>query len=157
MRALVDQIIRNRPSQPRRPAQQVPITVPVVGHGGRPSLQPVIQKVTVTQKVGADKKRRKKKIKAVKTKSLTGKRKEYTALKKQVKKALSAEKKARYTKANEKIKHLPVKQRAAARKKINAELKSKLASLHKQMPPAGKKKHEELQVLLSKVSKLKWT
>ena len=49
MRALIDEIVRNRPAQPRPPAQQVPISVPVVA-GGRSSLKPIIQKVTVTPK-----------------------------------------------------------------------------------------------------------
>ena len=78
-------------------------------------------------------------------------------MKKQIRKALSAEKKASYTKANEKIKKLPAKERAAARKKIKSDLKAKLAGLLKQMPAAGKKKHDELEALLTKVRKLKWT
>ena len=152
---MVDEILRNRPAASMRPAQQVPVTVPVIG-GQKPTLQPVIQKVTVTQKVGADKKRRKKKLKAIKTKSVTAKRKEYTALKKQVKKALVAEKKTSYTKGNDSIKKMPVKERSAARKKLKTDLKRKLDTLVQQMPAAGKKGHEELNRLLSKVRKLKW-
>ena len=155
IQALVDEILRNRPAASMRPAQQVPVTVPVIG-GQKPTLQPIIQKVTVTQKVGADKKRRKKKLKAIKTKSVTAKRKEYTALKKQVKKALVAEKKTSYTKGNDSIKKMPVKERSAARKKLKTDLKRKLDTLVQQMPAAGKKGHEELNRLLSKVRKLKW-
>ena len=156
MRSLMDEIIRNRP-QHRRPAQQVPITVPFVAGGQKPTLQPVIQKVTVTQKIGEDKKRRRKKIKAIKTKSLTTKRKEYTALKKQIRKALTAGKNTSYTKRNETIKKMPTNKRTAARKGLKAELKRKLSSLLKQMPPVGKKGHDEIAILLSKVRKLKWT
>ena len=104
-----------------------------------------------------DKKRRRKKIKAIKTKSLTTKRKEYTALKKQIRKALTAGKNTSYTKRNESIKKMPTNKRAAARKGLKAELKRKLSSLLKQMPPAGKKGHDEIAILLSKVRKLKWT
>ena len=104
-----------------------------------------------------NKKRRTKQIKAVKTKGLAGKRKQYAALKKQVRKALVAEKKTRYTRENERIKKLPVKQRATARKKVKTDLKRKFDALVKQMPAVGKKGHEELASLISKVGKIKWT
>ena len=153
--ALMNEILRNR-APPRRPAQQIPMPVPVAGRG-KQDIRPIIQKVTVTQKVGADKQQRKKKIKAIKTKGIATKRKQYNALKKSVKKALTAGKKGSYTEQNAKIKALPMKERAAARGKLKAELKLKFDSILKQMPAVGKKSVEELNQLISKIGKLRWT
>lgn len=161
LQGLLDEIRRNRSEiqhikdKPVRPALQIP-SYPVATGSKKPSIAPVIQKVTVTQKVGKDKVVRKKKIKAVKKSVLQGKRKEYATLKKQVKKALSAEKKAEYVKKNETIKKLPSKERPPARKKLRSELKKKFETLLKQIPAVGKKTHQQLSGLLTKVRKIKW-
>ena len=163
MQLIIDEIRRNRSSirdirdRPIRPALQIPASGPVVVSGAqKPTLQPVIQKVTVTQKINEEKKQRKRKVKTAKKTAVGGKRREYTQFKKQLKKTWSAEKKSEYVKANEAIKKIPTKQRPAARKKLRLELKQKMDLLLKQVPAAGKRTHVELTTLLSKARKLKW-
>ena len=51
---------------------------------------------------------------------------------------------------------MPTKQRVAARKKLRSELKAKMDALLKQLPSAGKRSHNELAALITKVRKLKW-
>ena len=107
-----------RPQEIIRPAQQLPAVPIVVGAEKKPTLAPVIQKVTVTQKVAEDKKERKKKIKAASKTVKKGKRSEYNALKKKLKATFVTEKKAAYVRANKDIRKMHVKQRSAARKKL---------------------------------------
>ena len=155
------EILQNRERPPReivRPAQQLPGggTI-VVGGEKKPTLAPVIQKVTVTTKVNADKKQRKKKIKAASKTVKKGKRAEYNALKRKLKKTFVTEKNSAYSKGNEDIKKMNVKQRAVARKKLRATLKAKMSALIKLLPAAGKRTSTKLATLISKVKRLKWT
>ena len=154
--AFLQEILRNRGREQIRPALQIPAGPVLVTGDKKPSLQPIIQKVTVTQKVGADKKQRKKKIKKASKKVVTGKRQQYNQLKKSLKKKWTSLRKADYTTNNDKIKKMPPKQRIQARKQLRERLKKKLAILVKQLPVAGKRTHSELDSLITKVNKLKW-
>lgn len=161
----MDEILRNRrliqekapPREIVRPAQQLPGVPIVVGSQDRkPVIKPIIQKVTVIQKIADDKKQRKRKIKAA-TKTISkSKRAEYNALKKKLRKTFVTEKKVAYAKGNVGIKKMNVKQRNVARKKLRGDLKAKMVALMKLMPNPGKKTNDELASLIKKVKRLKW-
>jgi hypothetical protein len=88
----------------------------------------IVVKQTVKQVQGPDKpKRRKRKAGVGKS------RKEYNAIKKEVKSRLTAQKNVTFEKHNARIKKLPAKERAAARKKLRAELKARHSRLVKQL------------------------
>ena len=109
-------------------------------------------KQTVKQIQGKDKAKRKKR------KGGIGKsRKEYNAIKKEVKARLTAQKKVTFEKHNARIKKLPAKERAAARKKLRAELKARHSKLVKQLK-TGKslKTLEAIHAAVSIAKKLKW-
>ena len=109
-------------------------------------------KQTVKQVHGPDKPKRKKR------KAGIGKsRKEYNAIKREVKSRLTAQKKVTFEKHNARIKKLPAKERAAARKKLRAELKARHSKLVKQLK-TGKslKTLDAITAAIRVAKKLKW-
>jgi hypothetical protein len=112
----------------------------------------IVVKQTVKQVQGPDKPKRKKR------KAGIGKsRKEYNAIKKEVKSRLTAQKKVTFEKHNARIKKLPAKERAAARKKLRAELKARHSRLVKQLK-TGKslKTLDAITAAIRVAKKLKW-
>jgi hypothetical protein len=112
----------------------------------------IVVKQTVKQVQGPDKPKRKKRKPGV------GKsRKEYNAIKKEVKSRLTAQKKVTFEKHNARIKKLPAKERAAARKKLRAELKARHSRLVKQLR-TGKslKTMDAITAAIRVAKKLKW-
>ena len=83
-------------------------------------------------------------------------RKRYTTLKTETRKRIKAGKKAHYTRENDRIKKLPVKQRKAARAKLKAELSKREKTLLKSLPAASKMKVADLRKLISRTKQLKW-
>jgi hypothetical protein len=115
----------------------------------------IVIKQQVKQIVGPMRRRRAKADAGNKT-ALKQKRGEYTALKKQVRKRLNAEKKAAYLKATTGFKKLPAKERKSKLATLKKDYKNKLAALVKQMPAVGKRKMNEIVALLKRIKQIKW-
>ena len=149
-------------AEPRGPMGQVAVVpqqpVVITKTGGveavktKPSL--VIKQI-VKQEVGV-KKARKKKIRKARQSTIKTKRKEYTALKKGLKKRLAQLKKDAFAAEAGKIKALPPKERSAARKALRARIKKVHDERLKQLPAIGNRKYNEIVALINKVNKLKW-
>ena len=148
-------------SAPQQQAQQVlpaqtgqPVVI--TGTGAAAAAFPgVVVKQSVKQEMGT-KKARKKRVRFAKKESLTAKKKEYGRLKKRLKKRLMQRKKELYTVEAKRIKSLPVKERAKARKDVKARLKKDFDSKVNQLPVVGKRKYNEIVALINKTNKLKW-
>ena len=123
-------------------AQPVPLAKPVK------EAAKIVIKQQVKQ-VTNQRKRRKKRAEGEQT-SLKAMRKQYTQLKKEARAKLTAAKK------EELAKRLSEAKGSAAKKKIRADLKAKLAKLLKSIPGAGKAKYERVKALLVKVKGLTW-
>jgi transketolase len=115
----------------------------------------IVVKQTVKQIVGP-RKRRKTKADAGNKAALKAKKVEYAAMKNQVRKRLSAEKKAAFQKALAEAKTLPAKERKSRIAAIRKEHKEKLAALLKQMPALGKRKMNEIIGLLKRIKQIRW-
>ena len=150
-----------------RPRIQVPHPVPIVA-GGAPIVisekgeavpvkaKPgVVIKQIVRQEVGAKKARKKKIAKAQKS-SVKEARTEYNQLKKALRKRLMETKKNAYKAEAPRIKKLPSKERAAARKALRARLKQEHAAKLKQLPTVGRKKYTDIISLIRKLKVIKW-
>jgi hypothetical protein len=111
----------------------------------------IVIKQQVNQNINSRKQRKKRSVG-----SIVAKKKEYTALKKEIKKRLTTQKKEALKTALLGVNKLPVKERAAARKRIRKELSDKLKSLTKQIPPLSKKKYQEVVALIKKIQSIKW-
>ena len=112
----------------------------------------MVDKFVLNKVQGPDKPKRKKRKPGI------GKsRKEYNAIKREVKSRLTAQKKTTFEKHNARIKKLPAKERAAARKKLRAELKARHSRLVKQMK-TGKslKTLDAIAAAIRVAKKLKW-
>ena len=153
-------IIRDRPSM------QVPHPVPVISGGpvvisDKGEALPVktkpgvVIKQIVRQEVGT-KKARKKKIKKAQKSSVKQARTEYNQLKKALRKRLAELKKSAYKGEAPRIKKLPSKERAAARKALRTRIKQEHDAKLKQLPTVGRKRYTDIIALINKLKKFKW-
>ena len=138
--------------------QTVPIPIPIPTGAAPQKKQPsgivVKQTVKQEQKASVQKNRR---IRKIQKGSITKARKAYNALKKQIKAALTKDKKSEYTRENDKIKKLPAKSRKAARAKLRVEIKAKLQKLLKFAKPSkAYKTIEAINRAIAQLKKLKW-
>jgi hypothetical protein len=115
----------------------------------------IVIKQQVKQIVGP-RRRRKAKADAGNKAALKAKKAEYATLKRQVRKRLTAEKKAAYQKAAAGIKKLPAKERKAKMAALKKDHKDKLTELVKQMPALGRRKMNEIIALLKRIKQIKW-
>jgi hypothetical protein len=115
----------------------------------------IIIKQQVKQIIGPQR-RRKAKADAGNKTALKSKKAEYAALKRQVRKRLTAEKKAAFQKAAADIKKLPAKERKAKIAALKKDHKDKLTELVKQMPALGRRKMNEIIALLKRIKQIKW-
>jgi hypothetical protein len=133
---------------------RVPLRTTLDAAKAKPSI--VVKQIVKQEQIQKNIKR----AKAVKRKnkeSITAIRKKYTAAKKAVAKTLREAKKAAYTRENASIKKLPTKNRKIARSKKQAELKSKLQKLLKQMKPGTSyKKIDHVLAAIAALRKIKW-
>ena len=153
-------IIRDRPSM------QVPHPVPIISGGAvgisdKGEALPVktkpgvVIKQIVRQEVGT-KKARKKKIKKSQKSSVKQAKTEYNQLKKALRKRLAELKKTAYKAEAPRIKKLPSKERAAARKALRTRLKQEHDAKLKQLPTVGRKRYTDIIALVNRLKKLKW-
>ena len=137
------------------PPQQ-PVTITKTGGVEAVKAKPgVVIKQIVKQEVGTKKARKKVRKKAGQS-TIKTKRKEYTSLKKGLKKRLTQLKKEAFAADAGKIKALPPKERQAARKELRARIKKAHDERLKQLPALGKRKYNEIVALINKINKLKW-
>lgn len=116
----------------------------------------IVIKQIVKQQQTKDK-QRSKRVRGSKKHSITQARKRYTAVKKQVLKALRDGKKRAYGVENDKIKGLPIGSRKIARDKARKVLKQRLDKLISDIKPASHYKHVELiENAIQVIRKLKW-
>jgi hypothetical protein len=121
---------------------------------GKPSI---IVKQTVKQVQSAQNKKRNATVRKTNRTSLAAARKKYTTAKRELTKKIRASKKAEYMQENAKIKSLPAKQRKAARKRVQAVLKTKLQKLLTLMKPSSfYKKIAHVQTGIATLRKIKW-
>ena len=146
------------PQQPRvvTQTQTIPIPIPMGGAPQRGQPSGVVVKQTVKQQQNAQAKT-KRTIRKRQQGTLGKSRKEYNALKKQVKARITKAKKAFYEAENKKIMGMKRDQRKAAREKLRAAIKSKLAKLMAMVKPSSSlKTMEAVAKAISVVKKLKW-
>lgn len=115
----------------------------------------VVIKQIVRQEVGVKQKRKKKIAKARKN-SVKEARSEYNQLKKALRKRLSEIRKNAYKAEAPRIKGLPSKERAAARKQLRARLKQEHDAKLKQLPAVGRKRYTDIISLIKKLKKVSW-
>ena len=133
-----------------------PGTVPAPTSGVVGKAKPsIVIKQIARQEVGAKKARRRKVARADKV-SIKAKRKEYNAIKKRLRSRLMQQKKEGLALEVAKIKALPSKQRAAARKKVKARLKKAYDAKVKMLPTLGRRKLADVILLIKKLNRLKW-
>ena len=166
MRDLLERMNRRPQAQPQvvqQPHQgiinyPVPVGLGAGGGGGVAKVKDEVPKIyikNVAKAIANEKKVRFKKVSGSKVKKRQL-RKQYTSLKTETRKRIKAGKKAHYSRENDKIKKLPVKQRKAARAKLKAELSKREKTLLKSLPPASKMKVADLRKLISRTKQLKW-
>ena len=146
------------PQQPRvvTQTQTIPIPIPMGGAPQRGQPSGVVVKQTVKQQQNAQAKT-KRGIRKRQQGTLGKSRKEYNALKKQVKARITKAKKAFYDVENKKIMGMKRGQRKAAREKLRAAIKSKLAKLMAMVKPSSSlKTMEAVAKAISVIKKLKW-
>ena len=110
----------------------------------------VIQKVNVGQKVKKSTKKPKKKS------VIAQRRKDYNKLKKELLARIRKEKSESYKTENSKIKAMPSKERAAARKALKQQLQARFERVKKQFPGSSKLKRKDLDRLISLAKTIKW-
>ena len=146
------------PQQPRvvTQTQTIPIPIPMGGAPQRGQPSGMVVKQTVKQQQSAQAKT-KRTIRKRQQGTLGKSRKQYNALKKQVKARITKAKKAFYDAENKKIMSMKRGQRKAARDKLRAAIKSKLAKLMAMVKPSSSlKTMEAVAKAISVVKKLKW-
>ena len=132
--------------------------VPVIPHGIKAKSAQDQDKIIIKQQVKQvinQKKRRRRKATAGTKQTLKAVKKEYTTHKKSVKAKLMQGKKAELAKRLTEISGMPAKQRAAARKKLRAEIKSKYSKLVALLVPLGKKNYDQIKDLITKIKGLR--
>ena len=148
-----------------RPRLQAPFPVPIIG--GQPVVitetgaavpvkaKPgVVIKQIVKQEVGTSK-ARKKRVTSARGATLKQVKSEYHALKKGIRKRITQLKKEAYSAETSRIKGLPSKERAAARKALRARLKKEFDDKLKQVPSLGRKKYSDIVALIHKIKRIK--
>ena len=115
----------------------------------------IIIKQQVKQTVN-EQKRRKKSSKQVDKAHARNKRKEYNDLKKAIKKRFSKLKKTELKRGSADIKRMKPSDRKGALARLRNDLTEKLRALVLKMPSSSKKNASELDVLISRITKLKW-
>ena len=156
---------RQGPPQQVTRTQQVPYPVHM---GGAPAVittgggvapvkaQPgLIVKQTVSQEIGTRKARKRRASKGTKG-ALKAKKTEYNQLKKSLRQRLVKLKKDGYTAETARIKSLPPKERAAARKAVRAILKNAFNERVKMLPTLGRRSYNDIVALINKLRKFKW-
>ena len=132
------------------PQQSGVVQVPVGRRQEAPSKPQIIVKQTVKQVQGKEKPKRRKT-------GITKTRKEYNALKKQVKARIKEQKDAAYEKQNARISKLPKKKQTALRRKLKKGLKDKHSRLVKQLKAGSSYKSvDALHSAISLAKSLKW-
>ena len=115
----------------------------------------VVIKQIVRQEVGA-RKAKKRRITKGNKQALKTKKSEYTKLKRDAQKRLQQQKNDAYAAEAGRIKALPSKKRAAARKLLRVRLKKTYDDRLKQLPTVGKRSYNDIIALINKIRKLKW-
>ena len=115
----------------------------------------IVIKQIVRQEVGT-RKARKKRVATANAVSTKAKKKEYTTLKKALRKRLMQRKKDAFKTEAARINDLPPKERAPARKALRARLKRDHDAKLKLLPSLGRRKYNEIVALISKLKKIKW-
>ena len=149
MEDMMKQLLR-RPKDDKRTGKD--------GKDGKASIMNILAHVTTTPKRRVKKTgRRIKAVRDAKKQTIPAARKRYTALKKDILKALRVGKKRAYDSQNTKIKQMSPKQRKAARAKVRAELKQRLDRLLKDIKPASfYKRVDMIEGAIQVLRKLKW-
>jgi len=158
----------NKYKSSARPAGGAPVViqqpmVPQVISG----IAPGASKKTAAEKAGIvikqnvkqvvnERKRRKKSSQTADKRSVVNRKKEYNALKKELKKRFTELKREKFKSGSAEIKKLPPKERKAARASLKKELTDKLRALISKMPSATKKSAGELEKLIGIIKRLKW-
>ena len=104
------------------------------------------------KKTGDDKTKR---LNTAAKKQVAARRKEYNSIRKDKLKAISAKQKNELKAVTARLKTLPKKGRAAAGKKLRAEIRARFAKLKTQMPTSSRKSIGELTSLMRNIKVLR--